>query len=103
MYGEKYFSKINSENREINLLQKNVEASLGPLVANPLLNGSLLTGVNLASGANSVNHKLGRVPRGWFIVSSSTADVVYGSVSSATDTTLTLTASGAITVSLWVF
>lgn len=80
-------------------------SSLNPLLANPLMNGRLLEGVTVASGANTVNHGLARKLRGYFVVRNNSAVTFYDSQSSnqRPDLTLLLNASGAATISLYVF
>ena len=103
MSSAKYFQKVTSTNQELMQVQQNIESSLGPVVKNPLVGGTLLEALTLASGANTVSHKLGRRPRGWFLVSSSSSATVYGDVRTATDLNITLTSSGTATISIWIF
>lgn len=80
-------------------------ASLNPLLANPLSRGRLLQNVKLASGANTINHGLQRKLQGYFVVLNSAATTFYDSQSTnqMPDLTLILNASGATTVTLYVF
>ena len=69
----------------------------------PILNGVFVT-ATLASGENALSHKLGRTPLGWYIVDRSTAATVHRDPADLMDSRLiTLTASGAVTLTLWVF
>lgn len=77
-------------------------AILNPLLSNPLSSIAFLEGVKLASGANVVNHKLGRVQQGWFITDTNAAITYYRSAP-FNDLTLTLTCSGAAVVNIGVF
>ena len=43
-------------------------SALNPLLAQPLVQGNLLTEVKLVSGSNAINHGLGRPLQGWIIV-----------------------------------
>jgi myo-inositol-hexaphosphate 3-phosphohydrolase len=99
------FKKFNSENREITLLQANVEAALTALISTGLLNGALLTDIELSSGANTVEHKLGRKIQGRLIVAQSAAADLSDNISSSDnlEQNFVLTSSAACTVSLWVF
>ncbi len=74
---------------------------LNRLLDIPFLDGTLLKDQALNSGANSVNHRLGRTPQGYLILKQSSAASIYGSAYA--DKTMTLTASGAVTVDVWVF
>jgi hypothetical protein len=77
-------------------------ASINPLIENPMNNGILITGLVLASGANIINHKLGRAPQGWIIVDIQGIASIYRSAP-FNSTTLTLFSSADITISLGVF
>jgi len=77
---------------------------LDPVLANLLINGQLLTDQVLVSGANAINHKLGRKPNGWFVVAPEAAGTVYqASYQINPALTLTLISSATIPCSLWVF
>ncbi len=80
-------------------------ATLNPIVANPLVSGLLLQNIKLVSGDNVVNHKLGAKLQGYIVVLNSAAVTFYDkqSVNPMPDLTLVLNASGATTVSLYVF
>jgi hypothetical protein len=80
-------------------------ATLNTLLANPIVNGSILSGVVLASGANTVNHGLGRPLQGYIVILNNSAVTIHDSQSSnqMPQLTLILNASGATTVSLYVF
>lgn len=89
-------------NQDVELLQQNVKKFVKVLEDNPLLDGTFLEGIALNAAANTViNHKLGRRPRGWILTDQSAAATVYRVA--WTDKTLTLLASAASTVDLWVF
>jgi hypothetical protein len=77
-------------------------AILNPVLANPLNSVSILSNVSLIAGANTINHKLGRMQLGWFLVDTQGTATVYRSAS-FNDLTLTLTASAPVTVSIGVF
>lgn len=77
------------------------KASLDPVLANLLINGQLLSNIALANGTTAVDHKLGRMPNGWFLVSPQGAATVYQTA--VNNLTLTLSSNAAITTALWVF
>lgn len=80
-------------------------SSLNPLLGNPLMSGRLLEGVVVASGNNTINHGLQRKLRGYFVVLNNAAVTFYDVQASnqMPDLTLILHASGAATITLYVF
>jgi hypothetical protein len=78
---------------------------LNPVVASPIVNGSLLSNVALIAGTTIVNHKLGRTLRGWLIVGINGPATVYDNqaANQMANLTLSLTSDAAIVCSLWVF
>ncbi len=81
------------------------DPTLNPLLANPLVNGQILSGIVLKTGANIINHGLGEKLQGYFVILNSAAVTFYDSQSTnqRPDLTLLLNASGPATVSLYVF
>ncbi len=75
---------------------------INPVISFPPVNGTLLSGVNVVSGSNVINHKLGRTPQGWIITDISNAATIYRSAA-FNSLTLTLTSNATATLSLWVF
>jgi hypothetical protein len=96
---------FQSSVKELSLLQTQWATQINPLLSNPISNGAILKSVVLASGANVINHKLGRTLQGWFIVRQRSTAAVYDTQDSNTipDLTLNLTSSHAVTVDLYVF
>lgn len=80
-------------------------ATLNPVVANPLVQGVLLSGIPVVTGTNVINHKLGRKLQGYVVVLNSAAVTFYDSqaINQHPSLTLILNASGAATISLYVF
>ncbi|MES2347889.1 MAG: hypothetical protein V4641_10010 [Pseudomonadota bacterium] len=80
-------------------------ASINPLLANPLSSGAMLEGIVVAAGDNVINHGLQRRLQGYFIVLNSAAVTYYDKqkTNQRPDLTLVLNASGAATISLYVF
>ena len=76
-------------------------ASLNPVLAIPQNSGQIIT-CNLVTGANIINHGLGRMMQGWSITDINAAVTVYRSAP-FNNSTITLTSSGAATISLEVF
>lgn len=86
------------------LIQK-WKSEIDPIISSPLLDGQLLSGIKLVTGVNTINHGLQRKLQGWIIVGISAPITVYDNQASnqTPNLTLSLTASGAATVALWVF
>ena len=80
--------KLNAD-----LMQARWKSIIDPLLSNPVNNVSLLQDVALTNGLNIVNHKLNRVPEGWFITDIDMPANIwrYGE---ATDTTISLIVNG---------
>ena len=74
---------------------------LNPLLSNPL-NAQKIISVTLETGANIINHGLGRRPLGWSILDITSAATVYRSAP-FNPTTLTLTASAPVNLKIGVF
>lgn len=80
------------------------KAALDPILANLLVQGQLLQNVQLLNGTVGINHKLNRLPKGWFLVSPQGPAIVYQSASQPNPIfTLTLTSSAAVMTDIWVF
>lgn len=75
---------------------------LTPWLKNPMSSGVYLKNLSLVSGSNVINHKLGKTPQGWIVIDIQAAETLYRSAA-FNDLTLTLTASGDVTASLYVF
>lgn len=77
-------------------------AALNPLLALPLVNGTMVSATLTATTPAPINHLLGRVPQGWLLLDN-TANAVVWRTQPFNATTLTLEASATTTVNLWVF
>lgn len=80
-------------------------ASLNPVIANPLMAGRMINTAVLTTGVNTINHGLQRKLRGYIVVLKSANVTIYDSqlTNQTPDLTLILNASGAATISLFVF
>lgn len=83
-------------------MQTRWKSIIDPLLTNRLNSASILSDVELAIGTNVINHRLGRMQQGWFLVDVDGAATIYRSAN-FNDKTLTLTSSAAVTVSIGVF
>lgn len=75
---------------------------LNPVIQNPMNSMQILDNLSLVSGVNIINHKLGRMMQGWFVIDIQGIATLYRS-SPFNDKTLTLTVSAPVVVSLGVF
>jgi hypothetical protein len=93
--------KVHAADTTLNRVQDAQIEAFRPLTTNELLDGHLLKSVALASGSNLIAHRLDRAPVGWIIVRRNGAATVH---ELAVDSRhLTLSASAAVTVDLYVF
>ena len=86
----------------LQLMQSKWSSILNPIIAQPLNSPSMLKNISISTGSNVINHKLGRTPVGWLVIDVNAPITLYRS-NELNDLTLTLTSSGAATVTLLVF
>jgi len=86
----------------LSLMQNRWGSILNPVIACPMAKVQILADIPLITGANTINHKLGRKPQGWFLTDRDGSASVFRSAA-FTDLTLQLTASAPVTVSIGVF
>ena len=92
--------------RVFNTAQDHVEEVLTPVTNSVIIDGVILEDIDLVSGSfTSIEHKLGRKPRGYLVIRKSAAQTVYEEVGDydSRKLFLKLRASGSVTVNLWVF
>lgn len=91
--------------KDFSLLQSTWSALIDPLLGRKQNQSNILSGIALTSGANVVNHLLGRPLQGWKIVRQNAAAAIYDTQDTNTtpDLTLNLNASAPVTVSIEVF
>lgn len=97
------FKKVAGLTAEVANLQERLQEFFQPIVSCPLLDGVLVTNVALNTTPTKVEHKLRRAPLGYIIVRQNANSVVYESSKDLPTSFITLTASAAVTVDLWVF
>ena len=98
-------AKVQTLDRNFNQFQTNVTSSVNPVLANPLVNGTILPNVSLAVGSNTISHTLNRNLQGWIIVRQRALSQIFDTQDSNPNPSLTLilVASTAVVVDLYVF
>jgi len=87
--------------KELDQLQTRWKQVLDPISDNVLLKGRIVGPVDLQVGSNVIDHLLGRQPQGWIITDLNANVGVWRTA--WTPLTLTLEASGPVTVALYVY
>ena len=94
----------NVSDATVRLVQAAVQRALKRVTQCPLLDGVLVPVTFAAAGvAQPVVHKLGRVPVGYLVASSTVPASVARTATSTDATAVSLTASAACAAVLWVF
>lgn len=80
-------------------------SKIDPILSNLLVQGQLISNINLLTGTNTINHRLDRKLIGWFIVRIKGPAQIYDTqdTNNYPDLTLELTSDANVSVSLWVF
>ena|SRR6267154_239229 len=77
---------------------------LDPVLANPILNGHLISQIKLINGSTTIDHLLGRRMVGWFLTDIDGVGTVYRAASLPfNDKTFILVSNASMNVSIWVF
>ena len=100
------YERVPTSDPVVNRVQERLFDVLLPVTSASIIDGKLLTDLDLASGTTSIiSHGLGRDIVGWIVVGKNAAQHVYDVQSSNDDPNkfLYLTAGGTVTVDLWVF
>ena len=100
------FQRVDTTDSSVRELQYRLEETFKPLTDSSIVDGRLIENVSLASGSTvKVAHKLGRSIVGYIVVGKNAAQHVYDENLNKLDldTFLHLTASGTVTVNVWVF
>lgn len=85
------------------LAQTKWASTINPIIALPILNGNLISGVNLlANVAQAINHQLGRLPQGWILTDNTAAALIWRPVA-WNQFSITLESDADTTISFWVF
>lgn len=94
--------KFNGLGQGEELWQEAWKNIIDPVLQIPPNQGIFIKNKTLKSGLNVINTTLGRTQQGWIITDINSPVTIYRSAA-FNQTTLTLTASGAVTISLWVY
>ena len=97
------FRIFQPDTEDVETLQENLQEFFKGVEDNPLLDGRYIEDEDLAVGANTIEHKLSRVPRGWFLCDVDAAGTDVYRSSALDDKHLKLTAAAICTVKIWVF
>jgi len=100
------YRKIRSKVTDLVQVQENIEQTFKSVLSVPLLNGRLLTDIQLITGqTNRVEHKLGRNMIGYIIVRKNAAATIYDTKSSkvADQGFLLLSTSTNTITDIWIF
>jgi len=94
---------LNPQTKDLQRIQSNIIEAVDFIQLSPLTGDvSYVEGVELSTGSNVVNHKLGRKPIGYIVTDINAAVTVYRSGSFASES-VALTSSGNATVSFIFF
>ena len=92
--------------RVFNNAQDHLEEVINPITDSQIIDGVILEDIALNSSTfTTIEHKLGRKPRGYLVIRKSAAQTVYEEAGDYDNRKLfiKLRASGTVTVNLWVF
>lgn len=99
------FTKVNTPDKTVNMIQDGLIRTLNPIFDTPTLNGVLLSEVPLISGTNIINHRLSRNLIGWQIVRQRAAASIYDDQdnNSTPSINLILISDAAVIVDIYCF
>lgn len=97
--------KFQSDDQSVNMLQTSWSSAINPLLANPLSSMVILKDVVLATGSNTINHRLNRVLQGWMVIRQNAVANLYDDQDQnpLQNKTLILVTDADVTVNLIVF
>lgn len=86
-------------------MQNQWSSQINPLLDNAIVQGIFLTNVQLTTGTNAINHKLGYILRGWIITRKRGPAEIYdtNATNPFPNLTLNLTTDANVSVDLYVF
>lgn len=100
--------RINTQDRDMQLIQDNVEGAISPLQSAPLSGGIVIPASLVASQDNLISHNLGRRPMFYLISIPNVQSTIWSPVTSSlsgsnvNSTYINLRCSTTCTVSLWI-
>ena len=103
MAGIKDFKKVAGAEEDVAKLQERLQEFFTPIIQCPIIDGTLLTGVQLSGAQTAVEHKLNREFLGYIITKQSANAVIWQSSLDLPKRFINLTASAPVTVDIWVF
>lgn len=92
--------------RVFNNAQDHLEEVINPITDSQIIDGVILEDIALNSSTfTTIEHKLGRKPRGYIVIRKSAAQTVFEDAGDYANRKLflKLKSSGAVTVNLWIF
>ncbi len=93
-----------SDDQTVTLLQTGWSAQINPAIDNALVKGVLQKSIDLKTGNNVINHKLGRALQGWIITGMHNSfSQIYDTVSNTPNLTLNLNSSASTTIDIYCF
>lgn len=76
---------------------------LNPLISIPILSGIQIDDIVMTANTPiTINHKLGRLPQGWFVVDNSASAAIWRTQVFNTST-ISLEATANTTISIWIY
>lgn len=94
---------MQDKNSAFMLMQTRWSKLIEPFLSKPIINGIILSDLNLVSGNNVINHKLQRNLQGYIVVAQNAAAQFYQVVSPMPELTLILNSSATVKASIYVF
>lgn len=97
--------KFQTTDQSLSLLQTAWATQIDPVIGSPIATPTILKGVALITGSNTVNHMLGQPLTGWFVVRQRSSASIYDTqdTNPIPDKTLRLVSSSGVNVDLMVF
>jgi|CXWL01.1.fsa_nt_gi hypothetical protein len=99
--GLSLFDRLQHPDELVNRIQDRMKAVINAVIQKPLVDGHLVT-ATVAPAQTAVAHKLGRLPRGYFVVSGQ-ASIIGLSAAADTNFLYVSSSGGSETVTFWVF
>lgn len=99
------YRKLNTKEEIVNRIQDNTAKTVSQINQSTFSGGTILSGQELSSGDNTINHKLGKNLTGWFIVRQRGSASIYDKQddNKTPSQTLVLNASADVSVDIFVF